>query len=67
MLQIGILLLLFGAGSFGLNAMDMEFKLLMWVDNWGRETGNMIRYGAIGLGVLMITINLVTSKRDSAE
>ena len=41
--SIGGLLFFFGLGSIVLNFMGMEFKLLMWIDTWGLQTGWIIR------------------------
>jgi hypothetical protein len=41
--SIGGFLFFFGLGSIVLNFMGMEFRLLMWIDNWGVETGWAIR------------------------
>lgn len=35
MKSLGISLVIFGIGSLLLNLMGMEFKILMWIDNWG--------------------------------
>lgn len=53
MRSFGILLIIFGAGSFALHAADMEFRLLQWVDNWGTSNGNLIRIGFVVLGILL--------------
>lgn len=50
MKSIGILLFVLGAGSFVLNQLGMEFKLLTWIDNWGDTTGLAIRVGLIVVG-----------------
>lgn len=50
MKSIGILLFVLGAGSFVLNQLGMEFKLLSWIDNWGDTTGLAIRVGLIVVG-----------------
>ncbi len=50
MKSIGGLLFFLGLGSFVLHYMNMEFKLLMWVDNWGPTTGTLIRIGMIVVG-----------------
>lgn len=50
---IGSLLVLLGAGSFVLHFMNMEFKLLSWVDNWGPGVGTGIRVGMIVVGALV--------------
>ncbi len=50
---IGGFLVLLGAGSFVLHFMDMEFRLLGWVDNWGVAAGNGIRIGMIVVGAVL--------------
>jgi hypothetical protein len=57
MRSLGFLLLIMGVGSFVLHAMNMEFRLLMWVDNWGVDTGNIIRIAAAVLGVILIALS----------
>jgi hypothetical protein len=47
---LGGFLVLMGAGSFVLHFMDMEFRLLGWVDNWGPAAGNGIRIAMIVVG-----------------
>jgi hypothetical protein len=63
MKSIGGLMLLLGLGSFVLHYMEMEFKLLMWVDNWGPETGLGIRIGLIVVGGALW---LLGNKREKA-
>lgn len=43
--------------------MNMEFKLLMWVDNWGPTVGTLIRVGLVVVGGAMW---LLGSKREKA-
>ena len=50
---IGGFMVLLGAGSFVLHFMDMEFKLLSWVDNWGPTAGIAIRIGLIVVGAIL--------------
>ena len=50
---IGGFLVLMGAGSFVLHFMDMEFRLLSWVDNWGPAAGTGIRIGMIVVGAIV--------------
>ena len=50
---IGGFLVLMGAGSFVLHYMDMEFRLLGWVDNWGPVVGTCIRIGLIVVGAVL--------------
>jgi hypothetical protein len=49
----GGFLVLMGAGSFVLHFMDMEFRLLGWVDNWGVGAGNGIRIAMIVVGGIL--------------
>ncbi|HET6629997.1 MAG TPA: hypothetical protein VFG91_09505 [Woeseiaceae bacterium] len=48
MKRMGVLLFLPGAGSILLGFLGFEFRLLIWVDNWGTAVGRAIR------GVLML-------------
>lgn len=50
MQSIGGFMVLLGAGSFALHFMNMEFRLLNWVDNWGPAAGTGIRIGFIVVG-----------------
>jgi hypothetical protein len=50
---IGGFLVLMGVGSFVLHFMDMEFRLLGWVDNWGPGVGNGIRIAMIVVGGIL--------------
>lgn len=63
MKSIGGLMFLLGLGSFVLHYMNMEFKLLMWVDNWGPAVGTAIRVGLIVVGGLLWFIG---NKREKA-
>jgi hypothetical protein len=64
-----IFLIILGAGSFVLHSMDREFRLLMWIDNWGAQTGNMIRIGMIVLGVVLLVLSFrkKTSSASTSE
>lgn len=53
---IGGTLLLFGAGSFVLNMIGMEFVLLSWIDMWGAGTGIAIRVAMIVVGILLLIV-----------
>jgi hypothetical protein len=53
MKSIGSLLFVFGAGSFVLNLLGMEFKLLSWIDTWGATAGIAIRVGLMVLGAAL--------------
>jgi hypothetical protein len=50
---LGGFLVLMGAGSFVLQFMNMEFRLLGWVDNWGPAVGTCIRIGLIVVGAII--------------
>lgn len=50
MRQIGVILVILGAGSFVLNMMGLEFTLLAWIDSWGTATGTGIRVAMIVFG-----------------
>ena len=62
MKQFGITLVLFGIGSFVLNLMHYEFRLLMWIDQWGRGAGIAIRVGLIVLGAALFFFGLKREK-----
>lgn len=53
MKSIGGLMFLLGLGSFVLHFMNMEFKLLSWVDHWGAGTGVGIRIALIVVGAIL--------------
>jgi hypothetical protein len=44
---------IFGAGSFLLNLLGLEFIVLSWVDNWGPTVGIAIRVGLMVVGAGM--------------
>jgi hypothetical protein len=54
MAQLGLYLILFGAGSFILNLIGMEFKLLMILDLLGPTTGIIIKLLLIIVGAGLI-------------
>lgn len=64
MKSLGGLLFIFGAGSFVLNLLGMEFKLLSWIDNWGATTGIAIRVGMIVVGGALW---LMGRKKEAAQ
>ncbi len=53
MQSIGTILVIFGGGSILLNLVGYEFKLLMWIDNWGETTGWAIRIAALVIGAVL--------------
>lgn len=50
---IGSFLFIMGAGSFVLNMIGMEFRLLMWIDMWGPGVGLAIRLALIAVGGIL--------------
>lgn len=63
MANVGFWLLILGLGSFGINYFGYEFKLLMWVDQWGDTTGTMIRLGCAALGLILIVVSAAKSAK----
>jgi hypothetical protein len=53
MKSIGGFLVLMGVGSSVLYFMDMEFRLLMWIENWGPNVAWAIRGGCAVLGAVL--------------
>jgi hypothetical protein len=62
---IGGFLVLMGAGSFVLHYMDMEFRLLSWVDNWGVGVGNGIRIAMIVVGAALWLLGRKSAAAES--
>jgi hypothetical protein len=56
MRQIGLLFIVFGVGSAVLHLMDMEFKLLRWIENWGPNVAWGIRGGMAVVGALLFMV-----------
>ncbi len=61
---IGIILILIGLVSIGLNLFDTGFdlKILSWVDQWGANIGWAIRGGVLVLGILLWFIGQSSSR-----
>ena len=60
----GMWLFIFGAGSFVLNMLGMEFVILGWIDNLGPAVGTAIRVGLMVVGAL---VWLVGHKQAAAQ
>jgi hypothetical protein len=56
MKTIGTYLAIFGIGSIVLYFFNMQFSLLMWIDEWGETTGWAIRIGMIVVGLVLFLI-----------
>ena len=54
MRQLGFLLLLLGLASAVVYFMNMEMKVLRWIDNWGDGVAWGIRGGLVALGGLLV-------------
>ncbi|MEK6771298.1 MAG: hypothetical protein AABY62_06645 [Pseudomonadota bacterium] len=67
MKSLGISLVIFGIGSLLLNLMGMEFKILMWIDNWGRGAGMAIRGGVTALGVVLFVLGMRQESAGAAK
>ena len=65
MQRLGELLVLFGAGSFVLRLINMDFILVSWVDNWGPTVGNGIRIGMIVVGAILWLLGKQAAARES--
>jgi hypothetical protein len=57
-------LFIFGAGSFVLNMLGMEFVILSWIDTWGPAIGTVIRIGLIVAGAALW---LIGRKQEAAQ
>ena len=55
---LGQLLLVFGLVSAALKLWlpGVHFLLLIWIDNWGNQTGWAIRIGMIVLGAVLLAL-----------
>jgi len=66
MKTLGLWLVIFGIGSIALNMMNLEFKILMWIDNWGRDVGLLIRGGLTALGVALFVMAMRQKSASAA-
>lgn len=64
MKSLGGWLFIFGAGSFLLNKIGMEFILLSWIDTWGPTVGIGIRIALIVVGAALW---LIGRKQEAAS
>ncbi len=56
MRQLGIYLMIFGIGSIILSFLDLNFRLLLWIDAWGLTTGWIIRIGLTAVGLVLFSL-----------
>jgi hypothetical protein len=67
MTKLGTYFLLFGIGSFILNALGAEFIILSWVDAWGTAVGMGIRVAMIAIGLVLIGIGFSRKNAETDE
>jgi len=67
MRTIGIYLMIAGIGSIALNQFGYEFSLLMWIENWGENTGWAIKIGAVVAGAAMFFMGGKASQAELSE
>ncbi len=67
MKNIGLYLIIAGIGSILLNQFGYEFKLLMWIDNWGETVGWAIRGAAIVVGAALYVIGMKQAPQETTE
>ncbi|MCB9887163.1 MAG: hypothetical protein H6838_16850 [Planctomycetes bacterium] len=63
MRQLGILMALLGIASCVVYFMNMEMKLLMWINNWGEGVAWGIRGGLIVVGALLAKMGAPKDKK----
>lgn len=66
---LGQLLLIFGIVSAALKLWmpGVYFLLLIWIDNWGNQTGWAIRIGMIVLGAVLMGLSYRRKKSSDDE
>ncbi|MBE9516438.1 MAG: hypothetical protein IME93_05620 [Proteobacteria bacterium] len=67
MKDAGLYLFIAGVGSILLNQFGYEFKLLMWIDNWGEAVGWVIRGGAIVAGAALFLIAKSAEPKEAEQ
>lgn len=67
MRNIGLYIAIFGIASIVLSFMDMNLKILMWVDNWGETTGWIIRIGLVLVGGIIALIGHSRQSNNTTE
>ncbi len=58
MKSVGMWMMIFGFGSMALYFFGLEFKLLMWIDNWGPTVGWGIRSGLAVIGGVLFFLGM---------
>ncbi len=63
MRQLGIFMALLGIASCVVYFMNMEMRLLMWIDTWGEGAAWGIRGGLIVVGALLFKMGAPKAKK----
>lgn len=64
MKSIGLYMMIAGVASIVLIFLNMNLRLLMWIDMWGETIGWVIRIGLIGIGA---AIYFMTPAKEEVE
>ena len=67
MKNLGLYLAIFGIGSVVLSLVDMNFRAIMWIDNWGESIGWSIRGGASVIGIILFSVGLLQESNKNTE
>lgn len=67
MKNAGGVLLFFGLVSILMHFMHYNFRILMWIDDWGEETGWGIRFGIALVGAALYIGGIREEKKAKAE
>ena len=64
---IGLTLLFFGLGPIVANYLGHEFQAFVWMDNWGLQTGLMIKVALIVFGAVLFLPGGRRSRQKKVE
>jgi len=56
MRQLGLVLLLLGLASIVVHFLNMDLRVLHWMDTWGEGPAWGFRAGVVVLGLLMVMV-----------
>ena len=63
--MFGFYVMIIGILSIVLHSLKMNFIFLQWIDQWGMQTGWIIRGGITFLGILLWLIGKAMDKKPS--
>lgn len=66
MKSIGMYMAIAGVASVVLNFMEMNLRLLMWIDMWGEGVGWAIRIGLIVIGAVLFFMGKDDDEEEAA-